>query len=849
MANTPSEIDFATETLAAFLAKAVSDGTFDDVVTTLKIDNPGEEAAATQIQLAAGQIWSNVVDDFIKATYPKQYKSIKLWSAADGATRDALGSDDNLAVDDIAWVKDVKQFFYVVSVDGVGSSTWANATGGGGGGSDGGFRFNYDAGTGDSDPGAGNYRLNNADPDLATLAFVDDQTLNGVGLNDLITNYAIGDQIFFQQEDSIGNSKLFDITGPIVIAAGYFKIPISLGSAAQGADMATGTVSQVFLFSLAGSLSQVLAKANTTLGNNIVMTTADAIVGDPVIIRTNTTDAFPVLQLETTVGNGETIAIHTGNTQPNGNITGNPGDLYILKDDSGSTMFQHHGDNPSNDDWAEFASGTGSSLSGEWRFDSSTSMTAPANGRIRFNNATQGSATQIAISAQTDTGVDAHGILVNVIDAGWEFYIQDKTDSAQFHVVNITGAPVDNTTWIQYAVTVTASGVSLDNNDRCIVIFSTDTGGGTPNLATVLAAGNGTGGNDIVFENSGADGISSTGGFPIKVKSTSADSTPVLQLNVTGSAGADTNFHSGDRNPNGVATGNPGAMYFRANGVNSQLFQVRTASASNTWAEIGAANLAATLALGNETVGNDILIDTGDAIVANPAGPVDIRSSGADTVAVAALESTGSAGAKVPIHSGDRNPDGLVTAVPGSFYFRTNGVNSRIYQQRQAASSSVWTEISADGGAADLPVIQVSRTADRTLAGAPSTIPFDSIDLTTGTGDFTFTASDTEIVVVEKARYWVVCEASVTSTDSTSARIELNMYLNGVAMSTPEVFSVSAVDGTSNAYKTQITCSFMRELAALDDIGPRIWLTSGSGAVGDQDTMRLMITKVSPTLV
>jgi len=70
MANTVNVFDFQNESLAQFLAKAVSDGTYADVVQALKVDQSGEEAAATQIATAAGQLWSNMADDFVIAAYP-----------------------------------------------------------------------------------------------------------------------------------------------------------------------------------------------------------------------------------------------------------------------------------------------------------------------------------------------------------------------------------------------------------------------------------------------------------------------------------------------------------------------------------------------------------------------------------------------------------------------------------------------------------------------------------------------------------------------------------------------------------------------------------------------------------
>jgi len=70
MADPINPFDFVTETLATFLAKTVGDGTYADVVEALKIDQVGEEAKATEIRIAAGQIYGNTIDDFVLAAYP-----------------------------------------------------------------------------------------------------------------------------------------------------------------------------------------------------------------------------------------------------------------------------------------------------------------------------------------------------------------------------------------------------------------------------------------------------------------------------------------------------------------------------------------------------------------------------------------------------------------------------------------------------------------------------------------------------------------------------------------------------------------------------------------------------------
>jgi hypothetical protein len=68
VANSPSNIDFSVP-LSTFLATAVSDGTWSDVISTTKVDEASNPAPASQIRLYAGQLWSNLMDDLFLALY------------------------------------------------------------------------------------------------------------------------------------------------------------------------------------------------------------------------------------------------------------------------------------------------------------------------------------------------------------------------------------------------------------------------------------------------------------------------------------------------------------------------------------------------------------------------------------------------------------------------------------------------------------------------------------------------------------------------------------------------------------------------------------------------------------
>lgn len=109
MSNLSNVFDFAGEDLATFLAKVVSDGTYDDVLDELKTDRPGFEAPASSISTASGQLWSNMVDDFIESAYPL-LRSADLgeytqnWNQTLAVSPKTLGQEPVISEPDRMWI-------------------------------------------------------------------------------------------------------------------------------------------------------------------------------------------------------------------------------------------------------------------------------------------------------------------------------------------------------------------------------------------------------------------------------------------------------------------------------------------------------------------------------------------------------------------------------------------------------------------------------------------------------------------------------------------------------------------------------------------------------------------------
>lgn len=89
MANSPSVVDFSIP-LADFLATAVSDGTYSDIIETEKQDKAGAEASATEIKDFYGQLLGNLRDDFFLAVYTQLQGSQVTTLSTVGAVTDSL---------------------------------------------------------------------------------------------------------------------------------------------------------------------------------------------------------------------------------------------------------------------------------------------------------------------------------------------------------------------------------------------------------------------------------------------------------------------------------------------------------------------------------------------------------------------------------------------------------------------------------------------------------------------------------------------------------------------------------------------------------------------------------------
>ena len=136
-----------------------------------------------------------------------------------------------------------------------------------------------------------------------------------------------------------------------------------------------------------------------------------------------------------------------------------------------------------------------SSTSGVWNYSTTLTMADPGSGKLRTNNATWLSVTQIALNQYDQNNFDRTPILSSLV-TGDVLFIQDKSNSGNYVKYTVAGTPTNNTSWFQIPVTVTSgAGTAPANNAPLVVQFqqvaSGGGGGGGPLTVgtTSIAAG------------------------------------------------------------------------------------------------------------------------------------------------------------------------------------------------------------------------------------------------------------------------------------------------------------------------------------------------------------------------
>lgn len=106
---------------------------------------------------------------------------------------------------------------------------------------------------------------------------------------------------------------------------------------------------------------------------------------------------------------------------------------------------------------------------------SSTSDTDPGNGKFKWNNATQSSATQIYVDNQTVDSIAINTAWSSLGSDGY-IYIQQCDNHNNWQLWKWSGVPVDRTGYYRFEVTSQSYGGAIDNDRVCF--FDIDSEGG-----------------------------------------------------------------------------------------------------------------------------------------------------------------------------------------------------------------------------------------------------------------------------------------------------------------------------------------------------------------------------------
>jgi len=104
-----------------------------------------------------------------------------------------------------------------------------------------------------ADPGVGNFRLNNADPSLATQMAISSTNVNGLDVSIGLEHLGDGDAILLQESQDSSRSEAYGVNGDNTDNGTWLQVPIVFDSAGAGNIRANKTIAFTFFFSSSSS--------------------------------------------------------------------------------------------------------------------------------------------------------------------------------------------------------------------------------------------------------------------------------------------------------------------------------------------------------------------------------------------------------------------------------------------------------------------------------------------------------------------------------------------------------------------------------------------------------------------
>lgn len=176
----------------------------------------------------------------------------------------------------------------------------------------------------------------------------------------------------------------------------------------------------------------------------------------------------------------ETAGIYAGSSTPEVDAPDAPvGSQHLRSNGLISVKIQSTGSGVATDwvtiDPAAVEGGTAAQLS--WRFSTTTTAANPGSKRLRYDDSTPASVTQLFINDTTNGNFDA-STLLGIVTAGDRIYIQETGIAANFLLCTVVST-TDEGGWWTIDVTIdSAGGLPGNNRDLGVFIIYGGTGGG-----------------------------------------------------------------------------------------------------------------------------------------------------------------------------------------------------------------------------------------------------------------------------------------------------------------------------------------------------------------------------------
>ena len=382
----------------------------------------------------------------------------------------------------------------------------AGSGGGGGGGTFLMESWAFSTNTTDSDPGAGNFKLNNATQGSADRIWIDNVNAAGADVGTELLKFRTGDLLLIQQAGDATRHHVFRIgTATPVDKGGYVELLVA--AQVTGADLQDTEQCEVrqkidssFKIAEDGNIPMQqnlnmndnslvgrryhptqpldLGAGSTNDYNPLGWALADVVeqdmTGDHTVtgfLAVAATDVvrkvvYNISSANTLTINHEDAASSAANrvvTPTQLPIEIGPGMAVTLDYNSNAARWYVAGTT------AQAAAGAGGLVfrMEAWAFSTNTTDSDPGTGNFKLNNATQGSATNIWIDNVNAAGADVGTELLK-FRTGDLLLIQQASDSTRHHVFRIGSAtPVDKGGYVQLLVSAQVTGADLQDTELC----------------------------------------------------------------------------------------------------------------------------------------------------------------------------------------------------------------------------------------------------------------------------------------------------------------------------------------------------------------------------------------------